>query len=254
MSRLDGKVALVIGGSGGIGKAAALALGQAGARVVVAARRVAEGSAVVQEILAQGGTARFVETDIAQLPQVTRAVETAVAAFGRLDCAVNVPGITGQPSPIADCTDENWARVLHVNLTAFFWCLRAELQQMRAQGGGGRIVNVSSAIGKRAFRGLGPYGATKRAMESLTETAALEAAPDGITVNAVAPGSIATETFHDFTQGDAATERMMAETFHPMARIGQPEEVARAILFLCADATFTTGTTLSVDGGWVFRS
>jgi NAD(P)-dependent dehydrogenase (short-subunit alcohol dehydrogenase family) len=254
MARLDGKVALVIGGSGGIGRAAALALGQAGARVVVAARRVAEGSAVVQEILDQGGTARFIETDVTQLSQVTRAVEATVAAFGRLDCAVNVPGTTGQLAPLSDCTDENWAQVLHLNLTAFFWCLRAELQQMRAQGGGGRIVNVSSAIGKRAFRGLGPYGATKRALESLTETAALEVAQEGITVNAVAPGSIETDAFHGLTQRDPAMVRMMAETYHPMARIGQPDEVARAILFLCADAHFTTGTTLPVDGGWIFRS
>jgi NAD(P)-dependent dehydrogenase (short-subunit alcohol dehydrogenase family) len=148
--------------------------------VVVAARRVAEGSAVVQELLGKGGTARFVETDITQQSQVTRAVESTVAAFGRLDCAVNVPGITGQPGPLADCTDDNWAQVLHLNPTAFFWCLRAELQQMRAQGGGGRIVNVSSAICKRAFRGLGPYGATKRALESLTETAALEVASEGV--------------------------------------------------------------------------
>ncbi|WNG37754.1 glucose 1-dehydrogenase [Archangium violaceum] len=254
MARLDGKVALVVGGSGGIGRATALTLAQAGARVVVAARRVTEGSAVVQEILGQGGTARFVETDITQSSHMTRAVESTVAAFGRLDCAVNVPGTTGQPSTIADCTDDNWDQVLHLNLTAFFWCLRAELRQMRAQGGGGRIVNVSSAIGKRAFRRLGAYGATKRALESLTETAALEVASEGITVNAVAPGSIETETFIDFTQGDAATQRMMAETYHPLARIGQPDEVARAILYLCADATFTTGTTLPVDGGWIFRS
>src|SRR5512132_2372921 len=168
MTQLDGKVALIIGGSGGIGKAAALALGKAGARVIVAARRAEQGSAVASEVKKNGGAAHFVQTDINDLAQVTRAVQTAVELHGRLDCAVNVPGITGQPAPLTECTDEGWAEVLQTNLTSMFWCLRAELRQMRAQGGGGRIVNISSAIAKRAFSGLGPYGATKRAVESLT--------------------------------------------------------------------------------------
>jgi NAD(P)-dependent dehydrogenase (short-subunit alcohol dehydrogenase family) len=248
------KVALVIGGSGGIGKATALAFGQAGAAVVVAARRVVEGEAVAQAITGSGGRARFVQTDLTRKAEVEAAVQTAVSAFGRLDYAVNVPGITGAVGPIAECSDETWEAVVHTNFTGIFWAMRAEIRQMLAQGEGGAIVNISSAIGKRAFAGLGAYGATKRAMESLTETAALEYARQNIRVNAIAPGSIETETFYGFTNGgDPALVKAMADTYHPLARIGQPEEVARAVLYLCAEATFTTGATLPVDGGWVFR-
>lgn len=254
MKPMEQKVALVIGGSGGIGRAAALAFGRAGARVVVAARRSAEGNAVAEEIRGSGSEASFVETDINEAAHADRAVAAAVGAFGRLDFAVNVPGITGKPAPLAECTNEAWDQVMRTNLTAFFWCMRAEIRQMLAQGSGGAIVNVSSAIGGRAFASLGPYGATKRAVESLTETAALECAKQGIRVNAVAPGSIETETFYGFTNRDPATIQMLAETFHPVGRIGQPDEVARAILFLCDEASFTTGATLPVDGGWAFRS
>lgn len=254
MGQMNQKVALVIGGSGGIGKAAALAFGRAGASVVVAARRSVEGNAVVDAIREAGGEGTFVATDIDDEAQVTRAVQAAVERFGRLDYAVNVPGITGTPTALAECTNEMWDQVVRTNLTAFFWCMRAEIRQMLAQGSGGAIINVSSAIGGRAFAGLSAYGATKRALESLTETAALEYARKGIRVNAVAPGSIETETFYGFTNRDPATIQMLADSFHPMGRIGQPDEVARAILFLCDDATFTTGATLPVDGGWAFRS
>jgi NAD(P)-dependent dehydrogenase (short-subunit alcohol dehydrogenase family) len=254
MKQMQQKVALVIGGSGGIGKAVALSFGRAGARVVVAARRSAEGNAVVEEIRGSGGEAAFVQTDINEEAQVNRAVQSAVETFGRLDFAVNVPGITGTPAPLAECTNEMWDQVVRTNLTAFFWCMRAEIRQMLALGSGGAIVNVSSAIGGRAFAGLSAYGATKRALESLTETAALECAKKGIRINAVAPGSIETETFYGFTNRDPATIQMLADNFHPLGRIGQPDEVARAILFLCDEATFTTGATLPVDGGWAFRS
>lgn len=254
MAQLEQKVALVIGGSGGIGKATALLLGRAGARVVVAARRAAEGNAVVDELRGAGGEAVFVATDIDDEAQVNRAVQATVGHFGGLDVAVNVPGITGTPTPLAECSNDNWDRVVRTNLTAFFWCMRAQIRQMLAQGTGGAIVNVSSAIGGRAFAGLGAYGATKRALESLTETAALEVARSNIRVNAVAPGSIETETFHGFTNRDPATVQMLADNFHPMGRIGQPDEVARAVLYLCDAATFTTGATLPVDGGWAFRA
>lgn len=253
--KLEPKVALVIGGSGGIGKAAALAFGRTGAKVVVAARRDAAGTAVVEEIQRGGGEACFVPTDISEEAQVNRAVQVAVDTFGRLDYAVNVPGITGQVAPLAECTSDNWEQVIRTNLTAFFWCMRAEIRQMLSQGGGGAVVNISSAIGSRAFAGLGAYGASKRALESLTETTALEYAKQGIRVNAIAPGSIMTETFLGFTNGgDPEMVRRMADTFHPMGRIGEPDEVARAVLFLCSDATFTTGATLPVDGGWAFRA
>ncbi|MCK6591063.1 MAG: SDR family oxidoreductase [Polyangiaceae bacterium] len=252
---IEQKVALVIGGSGGIGKATALAFGRAGAKVAVAARRETEGRAVAEEVERNGGVARFLPTDITHEAQIANAVKATVETFGRLDYAVNVPGITGQVVPLVECSNENWDEVLRTNLTSFFWCMRAEIRQMLLQGGGGAVVNISSAIGSRAFAGLGPYGATKRALESLTETTALEYAKQGIRVNAIAPGSIMTETFLGFTSGgDPALVRHMADTFHPMGRIGEPDEVARAVLFLCSDATFTTGATLPVDGGWAFRS
>lgn len=249
------KVALVLGASSGIGKATALAFGQAGVAVVVAARRTDAGEAVARAIIDGGGHARFVQTDLARKADVEAAVRTTVSTFERLDYAVNVPGITGAVGPLAECSDETWESVVHTNLTGLFWAMRAELRQMLAQGGGGAIVNISSAIGKRAFASLGPYGATKRAMESLTETAALEYAKQGIRINAIAPGSIETETFYGFTNGgDPKIVQAMADTYHPLARIGQPDEVARAVLYLCESATFTTGATLPVDGGWAFRS
>ncbi|UQA56569.1 SDR family oxidoreductase [Polyangium aurulentum] len=248
------KVALVIGGSGGIGKASALAFGQAGVAVVVAARREEAGEAVAKAITDAGGRARFVRCDLNSKADVEGAVGTAVSAFGRLDYAVNVPGITGTVGPLVECSDETWESVLHMNLTGIFWSMRAQIRQMLAQGEGGAIVNISSAVGKRAFAGLGVYGATKRAMESLTETAALEYARQNIRVNAIAPGSIETDTFYGFTNGgDPQLVKAMAETYHPLARIGRPEEVAQAVLYLCTGATFTTGATLPVDGGWAFR-
>jgi NAD(P)-dependent dehydrogenase (short-subunit alcohol dehydrogenase family) len=249
------KVALVMGGSSGIGKATALAFGQAGVAVVVAARRADAGEAVARAIIDGGGRARFVQTDLTRKADVEAAVRTAVSTFARLDYAVNVPGIMGEIGPLAECSDETWESVLSTNLTGIFLAMRAELRQMLAQGGGGAIVNISSAVGKRAFAGLGAYGATKRAMESLTETAALECAKQGIRVNAIAPGAIETESFYGFTNGgDPKIVKAMADTYHPLARIGQPDEVARAVLYLCESATFTTGATLPVDGGWVFRS
>ncbi|MDI3285012.1 glucose 1-dehydrogenase [Polyangium sp. 15x6] len=248
-----GKVALVIGGSGGIGKASALAFGRAGAAVVVAARREGAGEAVADAITSAGGRAHYVPTDITRKADVEASVQAAVSTFGRLDYAVNVPGITGAVVPIVECSDENWDAILQTNLTGVFWAMRAEIRQMLAQGGGGAIVNVSSAVGKRSFPGLGPYGATKRAMESLTETAALEYARQGIRVNAIAPGSIDTDTFRGFTNHDPQTIKAMAETYHPLARIGDPDEVAQAVLYLCTAATFTTGATVPVDGGWLFR-
>jgi NAD(P)-dependent dehydrogenase (short-subunit alcohol dehydrogenase family) len=248
------KVALVLGGSGGIGKATALAFGQAGTAVVVAARRADAGEAVARAIIDGGGRARFVQTDLTRKADVEAAVRTAVSTFERLDYAVNVPGIMGAVGPLAECSDETWESVLNTNLTGIFWAMRAEIRQMLAQGGGGAIVNISSAVGKRAFAGLGAYGATKRAMESLTETAALEYAKQGIRVNAIAPGAIETESFYGFTGGDPKIVKAMADTYHPLARIGQPDEVARAVLYLCESATFTTGATLPVDGGWAFRS
>lgn len=254
MGKLEQKVALVIGGSGGIGKATALALGREGAKIAVAARREAEGSAVAEEIVRGGGAAFCIPADINDEAQITRAVQKTVETFGRLDFAVNVPGITGQVTPLAECSNENWDQVIRTNLTAYFWCMRAEVRQMLTQGGGA-IVNISSSIGRRSFAGLGAYGASKRALESLTETTALEYAKQGIRVNAIAPGSIVTETFLGFTNGgDPAIVKMMAETYHPMARVGQPEEVASAVVFLCGDAAFTTGTTLTVDGGWAIRT
>ena len=249
-----GKVALVIGASSGIGKATAIAFGQAGAAVVVAARRSDAGEAVARVITDAGGRARFVPTDVTKKADVEASVEAAVSTFGRLDYAVNVPGITGAVAPIAECSDENWEAVVHTNLTSFFWAMRAQIRRMLAQGDGGAIVNIGSAIGKRAFPGLGPYGATKRAMESLTETAALEYAGKGIRVNVIAPGSIDTEAFRGFTGNDPKAIEAMAQTYHPLGRIGDADEVARAAVFLCTSATFTTGATLPVDGGWLFRS
>lgn len=247
-----GSVALVTGAATGIGRATALAFARAGCHVVVADRDGARGEAVAADIRALGREALFVATDVADPDQVARLHREALARFGRLDAACNNAGIEGETAPTADCSLENFDRVIGVNLRGLFLCLREQLRQMQAQGRGA-IVNVASVAGLVGFGGLPAYCASKGGVVQLTRAAALEYAERGIRVNAVCPGAIRTEMIDRITHLDPATERQFA-ALHPMNRMGTADEVADAIVWLCAPgAGFITGQALAVDGGLVAR-
>lgn len=250
--RFDGKVALVTGAGSGIGRATALAFAREGAKVVVSDRDEMHGIAVSREIAAAGGDARFVRCDVSSGRDVAAMVETAVDSFGKIDCAFNNAGVGGAQGPLADCTDDNWAQVIGVNLSGVFQCMKYELRQMIAAGRGGAIVNNASILGTVGFAGAGPYVATKHAVLGLTKTAAMEYAHANIRVNAVCPAFIETPML---AQAGITTDPKLREAvanMHPMKRMGRAEEVAAAVLWLCDDASsFVTGHPLLVDGGYV---
>ena len=252
MGELSGKVAIVTGASAGIGRAAALALAAEGAAVVVADVAADRGEAVAAEIRDKGGRALFVPTDVSHDDQVAAAVRTAVETFGGLDLAFNNAGIEGAPAITHECTLENWNRTLAVNLTGVWSCMRHEIPAMLARGGGS-IVNTSSVAGLVGFASLPAYTASKHAIVGLTKTAALEYATQGIRVNAVCPGVIDTEMIDRFTGNQPDAEAALLAT-EPVGRLGRPEEIADALVWLCSErASFVTGQAIAVDGGFVAR-
>jgi NAD(P)-dependent dehydrogenase (short-subunit alcohol dehydrogenase family) len=213
----------------------------------------AGGEETVRLIEAAGGAARFSKTDVSQPAEVAAMVDFAVAAYGRLDCAVNNAGIEGALVPTAEYTDEGWQRVLDINLTGVRWCLKYEIQQM-LEHGGGAIVNMASILGLVGFVNASAYTAAKHGVIGLTRAAALEYATRGIRVNAVCPGFI--ETPMVMQRGLAAAEHpevlRQLEALHPMQRLGRPEEVAEPAVWLCSEgASFVTGHALAVDGGYL---
>lgn len=249
---MKGKVALVTGGSSGIGRATALAFAREGARVVVADLQYEGGEETVRLILDGGGEAVFVHADVADAAEVDAMVRGAVEAFERLDYAFNNAGIEGSTAPTAECTEENWDRVIGVNLKGTWLCMRAEIREMLRRGGGA-IVNCSSVAGLVGFPGIPAYTASKHGILGLTRTAALEYAQQGIRVNAVCPGVIRTAMVERFTHQDPQTEAQLVAS-EPVGRMGTPEEIAAAVLWLCSDAaSFVTGHAMAVDGGFVSR-
>lgn len=245
---LDGQVALVTGGGSGIGRATVLRLAAAGARVVVADRDGGAAAEAARSVVAAGGTAIAHLVDVTDPPAVVAMVDAVVAAFGRLDVAVNNAGTTGRFAPTADCAIADWQGVLAVNLTGVFLCLRAEIPRMLA-GGGGAIVNTSSGAGLMGFAGLPAYVASKHGVVGLTRAAALEYARQGIRVNAVCPGTVRTPMLEAFTQGSEAALEAMGRAM-PIGRLATPGEVAEAIVWLCSPASgYVTGHALAVDGG-----
>jgi NAD(P)-dependent dehydrogenase (short-subunit alcohol dehydrogenase family) len=246
---LEGKVALVTGASSGIGRAAALALAQAGAGVVVSARREREGEETARAVERAGAKARFVRADVADEVQVRALVEATLRSFGRLDCAFNNAGIEGTPGALVEATGENFDRVFGTNVKGLLFSLKYEIPAMITSGGGA-IVNCASTMGQIGYPGVSVYGASKGAVIALTRHAAIEYAKSGVRVNAIAPGGVHTEMIERLSGGDAAAQRAFAAQ-HALGRLGTPDEIARAVVFLCSDAaTFVTGQTLSVDGGY----
>jgi NAD(P)-dependent dehydrogenase (short-subunit alcohol dehydrogenase family) len=246
---LAGKVALITGGTSGIGRDAAILFARHGAKVVVTGRRGEEGNETVKLARATGGDALFVKGDVAKTADVQAMVQKTVEKFGRLDIAFNNAGIEGVWTPITEAAEEEFDRVISINLKGVWLCLKYEIQQMLKQGGGGSIVNMSSVAGLAGFAGASIYIASKHGVIGLTRTAALEYAKSGIRVNAVCPAVIDTPMADRAFGTDAEVSKRMA-AMHPIGRVGKPMEIAEAALWLCSDkSSFVTGHFIVLDGG-----
>jgi NAD(P)-dependent dehydrogenase (short-subunit alcohol dehydrogenase family) len=249
MGALSGKVALVTGAASGIGRQSALAFARAGAKVVVSDVTVDAGEETVSMIKKAGGEAFFVRADVSKSGDVNALVAKTVEKYGKLDCAHNNAGIEGVLGPCGECTEENWDRTIAINLTGVFLCCKAEIAQFLKQGGG-VIVNTASVAGLVGFAGIPAYTASKHGVNGLTKQIALDYAKANIRVNSVCPGVIKTPMIDRFTGGDPEALKAFTAT-EPVGRLGLPEEIADAVVYLCTDqASFITGINMPVDGGY----
>jgi NAD(P)-dependent dehydrogenase (short-subunit alcohol dehydrogenase family) len=252
MSDMNNKVALVTGASSGIGRATAKLFAEKGAKVVVAARRRDELESLVLEIQAQGSEATAIQTDVSNAADVERMVEHAIKTFGRLDCAVNNAGIEGRFAAITELSDDDWDRVLGINLKGTFLGIKHQARAMLAAGNGGAIVNVGSVNSFLGFATGAAYCTSKHGLIGLTSSVSAELAAHGIRVNLVCPGIIDTPMHRRLREeiGDAVYDQGALPSVH-LKRAGRPEEIASAIVFLCSEqASYITGTTLTPDGGF----
>ncbi|HEX9151049.1 MAG TPA: SDR family oxidoreductase [Flavobacterium sp.] len=247
-STFKNKVAIVTGGSSGIGRATAFAFAKMGAKVAVI--DWVENNETVSQIKEMGGEAIFIKCDVSKASDVKAMVEKTIAAFGRLDYAYNNAGIEGTSAPTQDCTEDNWDKTISINLKGIWLCMKYEIPEILKQGKG-VIVNCSSVAGLVGFAGLPAYVASKHGVVGLTKTAALECAKLGIRVNAVCPGVIQTPMIDRLTGNNKeAIEQFTG--MEPLGRFGLPEEIAGAVVWMCSDdASFVTGHAMAVDGGFV---
>lgn len=251
----DPRVALVTGAGSGIGRASALAFAREGCAVAVSDVDVAGGEETVRCIVAGGGSAIFVRTDVRDESQVAALIQRTVGELGRLDYAHNNAGIGGPPALTAEYPRDVWDTVVATNLTGTWLCMKYEIQHM-LRAGTGAIVNTASTFGLVGVPGMSAYTATKHGIVGLTRGAALEYAQAGLRINAVCPGATRTPQLEEFfsmlnaeAPEDAAADFAARE---PVGRLGRPEEIAAAVVWLCSDAaSFVTGHPMPVDGGWV---
>lgn len=248
--QMKDKVALVTGAGSGIGFAASMAFAEEGASLILADVSVEGGEKTARMIEERGNRALFVRTDVSRASEVEAMVNRAIDTFGRLDYAFNNAGIEGVQAPTADCTEENWDRVVGIDLKGVWLCMKYEIAQMLKQGHGA-IVNMSSIAGLVGFPNSPAYCAAKGGVVQLTRTAALEYAKSGIRINAVCPGVIRTPMIERVVAAQPEMNDALT-SMEPIGRLGQPEEIAAAVVWLCSDAaSFVTGHPMVVDGGFV---
>jgi len=250
MGKLEGKVAIVTGAASGIGRASALLFGEERAKVIVADWDEAKGEQVAREVKGKGGEARFVKVDVSRAEDVEMMVNAALESYGRLDVLFNNAGVEGEQAPTADCTLENFDRVIAINLRGVFLGMKYGIAAM-LKTGGGSIINNASVAGLVGFMGIPAYCASKGGVIQLTKTAALEYAKERVRVNVICPGVIWTPMVERFSAAGEEV-RQALEAMEPVGRFGTAEEVARLALFLASeDSSFCTGAPFVVDGGFV---
>jgi len=246
------KVAIITGASSGIGRATAIALAKDGVRVVIAARRANESKETLQLVKEAGGDGIFIKTDVAREDEVKKLVEITVEKYGKLDYAFNNAGIEEMHTSFVDQTSAVFDNIMNINVKGIWLSMKYEIPQM-LKNGGGSIVNTSSVAGVIGFAQMPIYSASKHAVLGLTKSSALEYAKSGIRINAVAPGGVETDMY-ERTVGDNKQVFQTIIAMHPIGRVGKPEEIANAVVWLLSDkASFVTGHTLLVDGGLVSR-
>src|SRR3984893_3913862 len=248
---LDGKIAIITGAGSGIGRATAKIFAREGAKLLISDIVADAGMETLKALKDAGAAATFMKVDVAKSNEVEAMVAKAVETYGRIDCAFNNAGIEGEGALTHKCTEENWHRVLSINLTGVWLCMKAEIAQMLKQGGGGAIVNTSSGAGLAGIKGMPAYVAAKHGVAGLTRAAALEYGRHNLRINAVCPGPIRTPMMARGLQRRPELEERYARS-EPLKRLGEPEEIGEAVAWLCSDrASYVTGLPMPVDGGFM---
>ena len=248
VGQFTGKVALITGGSSGMGQSAAIAFAREGANIVVADTNIQGGEETVQHIKDTGASALFVPTDVSRSTSVEALINATITTYGQLDYAFNNAGINIEHGPLTDCTEAEWDRIISINLKGIWLCMKYEIPHMLKLGSGA-IVNTASVVGLTGGHNFPAYVASKHGIIGLTKATALDYGPHGIRVNAVCPGTIYTPMYERRVGNNPeTTARIISEI--PLRRLGQPQDIAEAVIWLCSNASsYITGQTLVIDGG-----
>jgi NAD(P)-dependent dehydrogenase (short-subunit alcohol dehydrogenase family) len=251
MKKLENKTVFITGGLSGIGKACAIAAAKEGANIIVADLKSDITNKTMEEIRRENSRVLFIECDVSVYKQVESAVQQVIDIFSTIDVALNNAGIGGKANKVGDMSEETWLKVINVNLNGVFNCMKHELTQMAKQKRG-VIINMSSILGKVGFASSSHYVAAKHGIIGLTQSAALEYATEGIRINVICPGFIATPLLSNAGIIEDSDLQKYIIGLHPMKRLGKSEEIASGFIFLASDdSSFMTGTTLEIDGGFL---